>query len=120
MYGPRRSCQSNGSLIIDPKYRRDHCYYRASMNRNLLPYVQSYINKLQSEAMDCTYQSGESLMTLYISLLGIRDRNDLCQQAIITQSNFHNSLHIDKCCNLNSVDTKKVMTSESRQRTPLR
>ena len=112
MIGVRRSCQSNGSLIIDPDYIKKHQYFRTTMNRSFLAYVQSYINKLQDEAVHATYISGDCLMMLYRKLLNLRNGKDLCQQTIITQSNFHNTIHIDKCCNLGKIEQEKVMESD--------
>ena len=67
--GTKGPFQSNGSLIVDPKYIQEHQYYRSTMDRTLLPYVKSFVNSLQREAINVTYQSGDCLMSLYKHLL---------------------------------------------------
>ena len=112
MLGPRCSFQSNGSLIVRPDSIQKHQYSRSSMNAAMLPYVKSIVNRLQEEAIDANYTSGESLMSLYKHILKIRNPKDLCPQTIITQSHFHNSIHRDKSSVLNNNDTAKVMDSQ--------
>ena len=109
MIGKRRSKQSTGTMFSLQENVHEHQYYRESMNVNLLPYVKSIINMLQEEALYANYTSGECLMTLYRQLLGLRNLKDLCEQTIVTQNNFHNTVHIDKQSILNSDETKKVL-----------
>ena len=112
MIGERRSYQSNGSLIVDPEYVMEHQYYRETMDSSLLPYVKIIINSLQEEAIQSSYKYGESLMSLYKKVLKIRNEKELCKQTIITQNNFHNSIHKDKGSALEREYNDRVMNSD--------
>ena len=109
MIGRRRSKQSSGTMFSLPKNVDNHQYYRQTMNTTLLPYVKSMINVLQAEAIFSNYSSGESLMTLYKNFLDIRNPTELCEQTIITQNGFHNTVHTDIGSCLNTRDTNKVL-----------
>ena len=109
MIGRRRSKQSSGTMFSLPKNVDNHQYYRQTMNTTLLTYVKSMVNVLQAEAIFSNYSSGESLMTLYKSVLDIRKPTELCEQTIITQNGFHNTVHTDIGSCLNTRDTNKVL-----------
>ena len=108
MIGKRRSKQSNGTIFCHPKNVDKHQYYRESMNSLLLPYVRSMVNVLREEALYTNYSSGEGLMSLYKKILRKDQYIDLCEQTILTQMNFHNTIHRDCRSTLNSVDSVSI------------
>ena len=116
MIGPRRSFQSNGSLIVHPKYLNLHQYSRESMNTTMLPYAKKITNGLQSEAIYCNYTSGESLMSVYRYILKISNPKDLCAQTIVTQNNFCNSVHTDNYAILDKTTRDKILNSDYVQK----
>ena len=59
--------------------------------------IGQVINVLREEALFANYSSGEALMKLYQTVLKKGQHIDLCEQTIITQRNFHNSIHQVVC-----------------------
>ena len=50
-------------------------------------------------------------MSLYKKVLNIRNEKELCKQTIITQNNFHNSIHKDTGSVLEGEYMDEVMNS---------
>ena len=118
MIGKRRSKQSTGTMFCLQNNVDKHQYYRKTMNSLLLPYVRSMVNVLREEALYTNYASGEGLMSLYKKILQKNQCIDLCEQTIITQTHFHNTIHRDCKSTLNSVDSESVWNDCSIQNFP--
>ena len=108
MIGKRRSKQSTGTMFCEQKNVDKHQYFRNSMTVSLLPQVRSMMNVLREEALYTNYSSGEGLMKLYQRILCKKQQVDLCQQMILTQNNFHNTIHHDKYSTLSNTDSDRV------------
>ena len=96
MIGERNSKQSTGSLLILPKMVDRHHYYREEMNLNFLPHTKNIIKLLMEQSIVAGYSCGESIMNYMKKTLCKRDAKKLCYNSIITQRNFHNSIHLDQ------------------------
>ena len=55
------------------------------------------------------YTSGECIMIYMKQKLHKRDAKSICYNSIITQGNFHNSIHLDKKSIFSEKSKKKVM-----------
>ena len=62
-------------------------------------------------------------MNLYMKILCLRNQKDLCEQTIVTQNGFHNTIHTDYSSCLNIQDTadvlKKLKENENGSSNPL-
>lgn len=115
MIGSRTSNQSTGSMICFSSNTQLHEYYRSTMDSALLPLVRSTINGLQQESLKVAYSSGESLMMLYKRENKLSNPMELCEQTIITQRNFCNVVHIDKCSYLQKDFARNVLNTNRLQ-----
>ena len=52
-------------------------------------------------------------MSLYKRILNKSQRMDLCEQTILTQINFHNTIHQDGRSTLNKVDSVTIWNDDS-------
>ena len=116
MIGKRTSSQSTGSLVALPLKTSDHQYYRSSMDCSLLPLARGPINSLQQQSLKVAYTSGESLMCLYRKLCKVDVLKELCEQTLITQKHFCNSVHIDRCFLDDEYATKVLNCSSLKER----
>ena len=95
MIGERNSRQCTGNLLMLPTKVDKHQYYRENIDLTLLPQARKIINELMQQAIYAGNDSGESLMEYYKIKLNVKNHLDLCYNSIITQVNFHNSIHVD-------------------------
>mgnify|MGYP003327179317 CR=1 FL=1 len=109
MIGERNSKQSTGILLVLPKKVDEHQYYRESMNLNLLPHAKYVINELMEQSILAGYSCGESIINYMKRSLYKRNAKSLCYNAIITQRNFFNSIHLDKKSVFSEESKRKIM-----------
>ena len=108
MIGERNSKQSTGSLLELPKKVDKHHFYRENMNLTLLPHAKNVINELMEQSIIAGYTSRECIMN-YMKKLHRKDEKSLYYNVIITQGNFHNSIHQDKKSVFSETYKKEIM-----------
>ena len=108
MIGERNSKQSTGSLLMLGKDVDKHQYFRENINLTLVPHARGIMNRLMRQAIYAGYTSGELLMNYYKQKLLLRNETDLCYNSILTQNNFHNSVHIDKRSILSNISQSRI------------
>ena len=109
MIGERNSKQSTGNLLMLSKDVDKHQYFRENINLTLVPHARSIMNQLMRQAIHAGYTCGESLMNYYKQKLLLKNETDLCYNSILTQNNFHNSVHIDKRSILSETSQTKIL-----------
>ena len=106
MIGERNSRQCSGNLLMLPTKVDKHQYFQENIDLTLVLQARIIINDLIQQDIYAGNNNEDSLIDYYRKKLNIKDHLDLCYNSIITQENFHKSIHVDHRSILSTFYTK--------------